>query len=343
MFRYTIKLLLISSFLELVLNRTISRLGMHIPAEIKGERVIGLLKGLSVFNLFIENLSTILGLLALMLVLRIYSKSREMLTDMGRVMISILGIIFIGWSVISLWIVPNPLLSISYSLIFLTIIGIIVHKGLARSNNIREKWAIICLVGGSLCYNLYKIIVYLSQSYNLDIISSLSGFFYRAGELLMVVAILAVFFAYTWPVRISKSTCLFAFIASTIFIGYLGVSYLNPSILPILSIWSLGYTSFLPVIVYAAILGLLTYTLLKGLWEEKISVYGITFIFISGYTMLLSYQYILALLGFALLPLKGTFFSSAFFDKGLNNCENPLSKFKREITNVRRKRQESII
>lgn len=314
LFIYTIKLLLLSSFLELLLNRTISRLGMHIPAEIKGERVIDLLKGLSVFNLFIENLSTILSLLALLLVLRIYSKSREMLSDRGRVIVSIMGIIFIGWSVISLWIAPNPLLSISYSLIFLTIIGIILYKGFA-CGNIREKAAIICLVGGSLCYNLYKIMVYLSQSYNLDIISPLSGFFFRAGELLMVLAILAVFFAYTWPVTISKSSCLFAFIASMIVIGYLGVSYLNPSILPILSIWSLGYTSFLPVIVYATILGLLTYTLLKGLWEEKISIYGITFIFISGYTMLLSYQYILALLGFTLLPVEGTFFSSAFLRK----------------------------
>ncbi len=293
LFRYTIKLLLLSSLLELVFNRTVSRLGMHIPKEaLKNALVVNMIKGLSVFGFFTLNLSTILTLLALILVIIIYK-------DSARPFFSIPVILLIALSVFSIFLASSPGLSIIYTFLFIMAIGIMICLIIIKTNSSDERRMIASFFIAFFCYNYYKISEIISQAYGITFLSPLAGGLFRIGELMMVLSIFFMFAAYSWPISISTSR-VFAAVSTMVFLGYLGIYYIDPSILPILGIWSLGYTSYLPVIVYAIVLWMLCFTLLKGLWEDKVVAYALAFLYISGYAMQLSYQYLLALLGFLL-------------------------------------------
>ena len=302
LFRYTIKLLLVSSLLELIFNRIVSRLGMHMPKEaLKNMLVVEAMKGLSLFGFFTLNISMILTLLALFLIIRDgYRPSglRPYIPAPDK---------FIQWSVIllillsifSIFLGSSPGLSIIYTLLFIVAIGIITYLILINTNRSDERRMITSLWIASFCYNYYKVSEIISQTYGITVLSPLAGGLFRVGELMMALAIFFMFVAYSWPLSIARAW-ISAAIATIILFGYLGIYYIDPSILPILGIWSLGYTSYLPMIVYALILWMLSFTLLKGLWEDMVAAYALAYIYISGYAMQLSYQYLLAFFGFLL-------------------------------------------
>ncbi|MFQ5816242.1 MAG: hypothetical protein ACE5G7_07075 [Candidatus Hydrothermarchaeaceae archaeon] len=70
------------------------------------------------------------------------------------------------------------------------------------------------------------------------------------------------------------------------------------------SLWSVGFTLYLPYQIYAIALLLFSSAIIRLLSRGRSAGYGLAFLFIAGYTFQLTYQQLLLILGFVLLTLN---------------------------------------
>jgi hypothetical protein len=321
LFEYAVKVLLAASFLELVLYRLVSRLGMHLSrvAE-KHESIRVTFKILSSTGFTLLNLTAILLFLSLFLVM-LHSMRAGSQGRLEAPIVALAGLLM-AVTVVFLLFPPAMLGSIIYNLLSLALILALVARYLVSQTWPRRTMA-LCYLGGVLGWLYYQT---LSTAYGLmGIVASppLVHEINRGGEALMVLASIVVFWAYgTTPVwsrnrRQRNRMIAFALGGGAVFLGLLFLDYFltlyDPAVAESVRKagegigWifqmGMGYTFYLPFALYVTGLLCWGYTVIKLLTMGRPAGYGLGLMFLAGYALQLSHLTLMVVFGLVLLLL----------------------------------------
>lgn len=322
LFEYTAKFLLLAGFLELVLYRLVSRLGMHLSKLAqKYESVRITLKTLSSIGFTLLNLVSMLVFLALFLLL--LNKARSIGNSRYDSLL-IPSVSFLVLLTVAFLLFPPTMLgSVFYNAAFIVVLAILVAEHLAANHSWLQRATVLSFVlgiGGWLYYQT------LSTTYGLLKLAAAPPFVHevnRIGEALMVLASILVFWAYgatplwTSNKRQRRRAAIFALVGGSVFFGLLGLDYLlglyDPTVAESVRKagegigWifqmGMGYTFYLPFAFYVAGLLCWSYTVIKLLTIGRLAGYGLGLMFIAGYALQLSHLTLMVVLGLMLLNL----------------------------------------
>lgn len=292
-----IKILLLSSFLELVFNRIFSRAAVFIP---KDGYLVSLYNLLSSFGIILFNLSSILLLLVLFLII----DSKLQRSDRTDITLSSLLLFLIILSIAFIFIPPTAGLSLIYNLASLASILLITTHLYASSGRRIEKLTILTLSAlylSSYYYRLSHIYYQLSGNTSAPILSVEA---FNFGEFLVLPLSVLIFAAYSGVLNRRDLNWKIAILPTIFAAIFVALNLMSYKMTAIFSIWSLGFTLFLPYPLYALAIWLFSFTLIKLISQGRFAGYGLAFIFIAGYAFWLSYHNLLSLLGLLLLSEK---------------------------------------
>jgi hypothetical protein len=322
LFDYTAKLLLLAAFLELVLYRLVSRLGMHMSklAE-KHEWVRVTFKALSSIGFTLLNFVSLLLFLALFILL--FNKASA--GRQGRVdavllpAVSLLTLVTVAF----LFFPPAMLGSIVYNVVFLVVLILLVSEYWVTHPFGAQRAMIVCFGLGVTGWLYYQTV---STAYGLLKLAAAPPFVHeinRAGEAFMVLASILVFWAYgatpLWSHNKAQRRRAAAFVAvgggaflALLFMDYFltlydpkvadGVRKAGQGIGWIFQM-GMGYTFYLPFALYVAGLVCWAYTVVKLLTIGRTAGIGLGLMFMAGYALQLSHLTLMVVLGLLLLNL----------------------------------------
>ncbi len=195
LFEYTIKFLLLASFLELILYRLVSRLGMHLgKLAAKYEAVRLLFKGLSSIGFALLNFVSLLVFLAISLLL--FSKMKEAAD--GRYdawLIPAMALLLI--LTVAFLIVPPAMLGgIIYNVVSVAVLIILAVEYFRTHRLWIQRVTILCFLLGVFSWLYYQTV---STAYGFLGLSSVPPLVHevnRAGEALIVLSSILLLWAY---------------------------------------------------------------------------------------------------------------------------------------------------
>jgi len=322
LFEYTVKVLLLAGFLELVLYRLVSRLGMHLSKVAQQHESVRItFKALSSIGFALLNFVSLLLFLAIFLFL--FNKVRAV--GVGRYdallipSLSLLLLLTIAFLVFP----PAMLGSVLYNAVVIVVLGLLVVEYMATHQVWAQRAMVLSYilgVGGWLYYQM------VSTTYGLLGLVAAPPLVHeinRAGEAMMVVASLLVLWAYGGVSLVTKNkrqrrrVILFALVGGGVFVALLFLDYI--AALYDLSLaekirkagegigWifqmGMGYTFYLPFAFYVAGLLCWAYTVLKLVTIGRMAGFGLGLMFIAGYALQLSHLTLMVVLGLVLLTL----------------------------------------
>ena len=321
LFEYTIKLVLLAGFLELVLYRLISRLGMHLTkvAE-KHEWVRMTFKTLSSIGFALLNVVSMFLFLALVIMLfnKIAARDFSGVSKVSIPAIALLLLVTIGFLIVP----PAMLGSIAYNVLSFMALALLVFEYLAQQREWSHRILGVTYFLGISGWLYYQI---LSTSYGFMGILAPPPFvheFNRAGEAFMVLASILVFRVYgrgvsvrTTNKRQRRRALWFWSVAGGLFTALLFMDYVLGLYDPALAqsvrkggqgiSWifqmGMGYTFYLPFAFYVAGLLCWSYTVIKLVTMGRLAGYGLGLMFMAGYALQLSHLTLMVILGLMLL------------------------------------------
>jgi len=323
LFQYTIKLVLLISFLELVLYRLVSRLGMHL-SKLAAEHgwIVPTFTALTEIGQWLLNAVAILLFLGLGVAILNRSVGRSMngFDKITVPCIALLLLLTVGF----LFVQPTMLGSSLYNLVALVTLICLMTEYLST----HEEWSHRAMgltylfgIGGWLYYQI------VSTAYSfLGTVAAPPMVYeaHRAGEALMVLSSMLVFWAYGQGVSIRSRNqrqrhraIWFWTTAASIFVGMLVLDYLLDHYNSAMAAnirsgargigwifqFGMGYTFYLPFAFYMAGLICWSYTVIKLLTMGRLAGYGIGLMFIAGYALLYSNLTLMVILGVMLLTM----------------------------------------
>lgn len=323
LFDTTIKVLLLAAFLELVLYRLVSRLGMHLSKlAAKYEAVRVTFKALSWSGFVLLDFVSMLAFLALVIVL--LNKTRSIGTRRyDRILIPAVSLhlmLTIGF----LFFPPAMLGTVVHNVILWVILFVLAGGYLSVPRPWPQRAMLMSYVTGISGWLYYQVI---STSYGLlGLLDAppLAHEMNRLGEAMMVLASILVFWAYggfsfrTTNKRQQRRTLIFAIVSSAAFLLLLFVDSLagwyDPALAESLRKagegigWifqmGMGYTFYLPFALYMVGLLAWSYTVIKLLAMDRYEGIGIGLMFMAGYALSLSHLSWMVILGMMLLTLE---------------------------------------
>jgi len=323
LFQYTIKLVLLVAFLELILYRLVSRLGMHLSKlAVDHQWIIPTFTALTEVGQWLLNVVAILLFLGLMvgMVNRLANRGFTGLTRFTVPCIALLMLLTLGFLLVP----PTMLGSAIYNGVALAAIVLLMSEYLATHHDRSHRLLGITYllgIGGWLYYQI------VSTFYSLSGTVSAPPMVYeahRAGEALMVLASILVFWAYGQGIsfrsrnqRQRHRAMWFWGTAGIIFIAMFFLDYLLNRYDPALASnirkgadgigwifqFGMGYTFYLPFALYMAGLLCWSYTVIKLLTMGRLAGYGLGLMFIAGYALLYSNLTLMVVLGVMLLTM----------------------------------------
>ena len=323
LFQYTIKLVLLISFLELVLYRLVSRLGMHLSKlAAKHEWIIPTFTALTEIGQWLLNAVAILLFLGLGVAIlnRAVGRSMNGFDKITVPCIALLLLLTVGF----LFVPPTMLGSSIYNLVALvTLICLMTEYLSTHEERSHRAMGLTYLfgIGGWLYYQI------VSTAYSfLGTVSAPPMVYeaHRVGEALMVLSSMLVFWAYGHGVSIRsrnqrqrRRAVWFWTTAVSIFVGMLFLDYLLDHYNSTMAAnirsgargigwifqFGMGYTFYLPFAFYMAGLICWSYTVIKLLTMGRLAGYGIGLMFIAGYALLYSNLTLMVILGVMLLTM----------------------------------------
>lgn len=328
LFEYALKFLLLAAFLELVLYRLVSRLGMHLSkvAE-KYEAVRLTFKGLSSLGFMLLNVTAILAFLVIFLL--VFQKLRKTIWagSYDTVLIPFLSLLVMV-TLAYLIFPPAMLGSVIYNAISFIVMLILVVEYMATHKLWVQRVTIGCFFLGISCWIYYQT---LSTSYGLLHIVSAPPLVHelnRLGEALMVLASILVFWAYgstplwtknkrqrRWGLTLlaSGGVVFFLLLFLDFFLSLYSASVAQEVRKAGEGIgWifqmGMGYTFYLPFAFYVTGLICWAYTVMKLVMIGRLAGYGLGLMFMAGYALQLSHLTLMVVLGFMLLNIdkRGT-------------------------------------
>ncbi|HSN04509.1 MAG TPA: hypothetical protein VLS44_05965 [Nitrospira sp.] len=323
LFEYTIKLVLLTSFLELVLYRLVSRLGMHLSKLAATHPWIT-----PTFSTLTEIGTWLLNIVAILLFLGLIVTmvNRGSAPDTGRVTkvamacAVLLLLLTAGFLVVP----PGMVGSLVYNGIAFVTLVLLMFEYLATHHGRAQRLLGMTFAVGISGWLYYQI---TSTAYSVAGTVAAPPFVYEAhriGEGLMVLASYLTFVAYgqglslrTKNRRQRNRAIWFWATTGTIFTTLIFTDYLLGLYDPALASavrqasqgigwifqFGMGYTFYLPFAIYMGGLLCWSYTVIKLLNMGRLAGYGIGLMFIAGYALLFSNLTLMVILGVMLLTL----------------------------------------
>lgn len=323
LFQYTIKLVLLVAFLELILYRLVSRLGMHLSKLAADHQwIIPTFTALTEVGQWLLNVVAILLFLGLTVGManRLANRGFTGLTRFTVPCVALLLLLTVGF----LFVPPTMLGSAIYNSIALAAIVLLMSEYLATHQDRSHRLLGITYLLGISGWLYYQIV---SAFYSFAGTVAAPPMVYeshRAGEALMVLASILVFWAYGRGVsfrsrnqRQRHRAIWFWGTAATIFVAMFFLDYLLNRYDPALANnvrkgadgigwifqFGMGYTFYLPFALYMAGLLCWSYTVIKLLTMGRLAGYGLGLMFIAGYALLYSNLTLMVVLGVMLLTM----------------------------------------
>jgi len=322
LFEYTAKLLLLAGFLELVLYRLVSRLGMHLSKLAQKYEVVRVtLKTLASIGFTLLNFVSLLVFLALFLLL--LNKTRAVgngkFDAVAVPSVSLLVLLTVAFLLFP----PTMLGSVLYNVVFAVVLVVLVAEYLSTARSWAQRGMIVTFALGIGSWLYYQS---LSTTYGLMKLAAAPPLVHevnRIGEALMVLASILVFWAYaTTPLwtsnrRQQRRAALFGLSAGSAFLGLLFLDYAlgryDPAVAESVRKagegigWifqmGMGYTFYLPFALYVAGLLCWSYTVIKLITVGRLAGYGLGLMFMAGYALQLSHLTLMVVLGLMFLNL----------------------------------------
>lgn len=322
-FQYTIKLVLVVSFLELVLYRLVSRLGMHLSKLAQThEWIIPTFTALTAIGQWLLNAVAILLFLALSMgmINRVANPGFVQLNKVVMSCVMLLLLLTVGFLLVP----PVFLGSAVYNFVALAALICLMSEYLVTHTDWSHRTMGLTYLFGIGGWLYYQIV---STVYSFTGTVAAPPFVYeahRAGEGFMVLSSFLVFWAYgrgvsfrTRNQRQRRRAIWFWVTAGSIFALMLFLDYLlnqyNPGMasnirkaadgIGWIFQFGMGYTFFLPFALYMAGLLCWSYTVIKLLTMGRIAGYGLGLMFIAGYALLYSNLTLMVVLGVMLLTM----------------------------------------
>lgn len=322
LFEYTMKFLLLAGLLELILYRLVSRLGMHLAKVAEKHEWVGtLFQVLSSLGFILLNTVALLLFLALLIVL--FRKVAFTKKDGFALVIIPSTSLLVLLTVAFLQFPPTMLASIVYNVVAFTVISVLTAQYLVTHASLSQRAFGLCFFLGISGWLYYQT---MSTTYGLLGMFTAPPLAYeanRAGEALMVLASILVFWAYGWPGFFGKNkrhrrrVVTFATVGGSVFLALFFLDYFLGLYDRAMAVsvrqagegigWifqmGMGYSFYLPFALY--VMGLLcwSYTVLKLVSMSRPAGYGVGLMFIAGYALQLSHLTLMVVLGLLLLNL----------------------------------------
>ncbi|MBI4401041.1 MAG: hypothetical protein HY581_05370 [Nitrospirae bacterium] len=322
LFEYTIKLLLLAGFLELVLYRLVSRLGMHLGKVAQQyESVRITFKALSSIGFTLLNLVSLLVFLALFLLL--LSNVRTVGSGRSNALLVPSASLLVLLTIVFLVYPPAMLGSVVYNVISFTVLAILAVEYFLTHHKRSQRAMMTCYLLGITGWLYYQTV---STSYGLLGLVTAPPLVHevnRAGEAMMVLASILVFWAYgstplwTKNKRQRRRAATFALVSGCAFVALLFLDYFLVLYDKALAEtvrkagegigWifqmGMGYSFYLPFAFYVAGLLCWSYTIVKLLIIGRMAGFGLGLMFMAGYALQLSHLTLMVVLGVMLLNL----------------------------------------
>jgi hypothetical protein len=325
LFEYTIKLVLLASFLELVLYRLLSRLGMHLSKMAATHPwITPTFTALTEVGAWLLNIVAVLLFLALILTM----VNRWGGGETGRlVKLGIMGTaLLLFLTVLFLVVQPGMLGAIVYNGLTLLVLTVFVSDYVMTHHEPAQRVLAVTYYLGIAGWLYYQIVSTLYSVMGTLAQPPLVYESHRAGEALMVLASFFVFVAYGKRKSLSLQTrnrqqrkralwfwATTGVIFTALIVGDYLLDLLNPAFASAfrqasqgigwIFQFGMGYTFYLPFAVYVAGLLCWSYTVVKLLMIGRLAGYGIGLMFIAGYALLFSNLTLMVVLGVMLLAL----------------------------------------
>lgn len=325
LFEYTIKLVLLTSFLELVLYRLVSRLGMHL-SKLAADHpwITPTFTALTEVGTWLLNIVAVLLFLALALTLinRWGGPDTGWLSKLGSAGTTLLLLLTVVFLVVQ----PGMLGAIVYNGLTLLVLTVFVSEYAMTHREPAQRVLAATYYLGVSGWLYYQIVSTIYSVMGTIAAPPLVYESHRMGEALMVLASFFVFVAYgksrslslrTRNRRQRKRAIWFWSTAGVIFSGLIVADYLldiyNPAFASAfrqasqgigwIFQFGMGYTFYLPFALYVGGLLCWSYTVVKLLMMGRPAGYGIGLMFIAGYALLFSNLTLMVVLGVLLLTL----------------------------------------
>ncbi len=325
LFEYTVKLVLLTSFLELVLYRLVSRLGMHLSKMAADHPwITPTFIALTEVGTWLLNIVAVLLFLALALTMvnRWGGPGTSRIFKLGLVGTMLLLLLTGLFLVVQ----PGMVGAIIYNGVTLVVLTLFVSEYLMTHREPAQRamaGAYYLGVSGWLYYQIISTIYSVAGTIAQPPLAYES---HRMGEALMVLASFLVFVAYGKSKSLSLRTknrrqrsraIWFWSTTAIVFSALLVADYLldlyNPTAAAAfrqasqgigwIFQFGMGYTFYLPFAIYVAGLLCWSYTVIKLLMIGRLAGYGIGLMFIAGYALLFSNLTLMVVLGVMLLTL----------------------------------------
>jgi hypothetical protein len=288
-----IEVLVLSSILDLVLNRTLPRVGIFIPKQDWG---VVIYQGLYLAGGVVFNFTVLLTFGVSAYILYLAFRGRLWLGNFGTPLaLGVFLLLFLNFVSLK---IQSPGLSFVYTtlsaLVLLTIIFCIYSRG-----GYADKLFIALFGLGIILYRYHVGSQLAFQILHKNVLPPFAAQAFLLGEIFTVLAaIAALSYARTpdppRPISVRKP-----FLIALVPTASLAVlAWLNFAMLSAISIWTVGYAMSGPFPIYIAAVFAITFAIIKNfLAGKKDTAYGLTLMFVAGYAQPLIYQNFLAMLG----------------------------------------------
>jgi hypothetical protein len=325
LFEYAVKLVLLTSFLELVLYRLASRLGMHL-SKMAAEHpwITPTFTALTEVGTWLLNIVAVLLFLVLTLTMinRWEGPETGRLGKLGSVGTALLLLLTVVFLVVQ----PGMLGAIVYNGLTLLVLTAFVSEYVMTHREPAQRMMAATYYLGVSGWLYYQIVSTIYSLMGTIAAPPLVYESHRAGEALMVLASFFVFVAYGKSKSLSLRTknrrqrnraiwfwTTTGIIFSALLVADYALDLYNPTLASTVRQASqgigwifqfgMGYTFYLPFAVYVGGLLCWSYTVVKLLMMGRLAGYGIGLMFIAGYALLFSNLTLMVVLGVMLLAL----------------------------------------
>lgn len=323
LFEYAVKLVLLTSFLELVLYRLLSRLGMHL-SKMAAEHpwITPMFTALTEVGTWLINIVAVLLFLALALAIINRWKGHDASWLLkggiaGTVLLLLLTILF-------LVVQPGMLGAVIYNGLTLVVLTAFVSEYWITHRESAQRVLVAAYYLGVSGWLYYQIVSSFYSWMGALAAPPLVYESHRAGEAFMLLASYLVFVAYGNSKSLSLRTknrrqlsraMWFWGITAIVFSALIVADYLLDLYSPAFASafrqasqgigwifqFGMGYTFYLPFAIYVGGLLCWSYTVVKLLMTGRLAGYGIGLMFIAGYALLFSNLTLMVVLGVMLL------------------------------------------
>ncbi len=289
--------LVVAALLEVVLLRLTTRIGVHVPRnELAGDG----LQAASFVGSFAFNSASILAIvLTVLLLFLMTTQVRDSVARFSLAAISGALMISLAMSLVTGRAAWDGAFGLAATLVVLMLgVTLIARKGVRTGPRV----AIALVVGAYLCYQYYSLSHIAYRLLDYAALPPLGIDVLRWGEVLVVLAGAAVFWAWGRPRWRLAGRVGIALVVG--FVAVVGLSTMTPSsTTSILALWTTGMSLFLPSPVYLLSLALYLVTVV-ACFRDKDAFWlgtGLLLLLVAGYMPEATYHHLLIILGVGFL------------------------------------------